>query len=424
MPKSRRVNAARSARKVALVALRQWRQEQTVADALAGELLNQADLETRDRAFALELFYGVLRNRSLLDYWNDRLRHGKVDVDLRDVLRLGLYQLLLLKTAEHAAVYETVDLARPRSRTLVNAVLRNAVRQRDDLVTSAAAQPLSIRTSHPEFLIDRWTQQFGQDATEQLCQWNNEPPPLYGRVNELRLSRDEFLQRYPSAQPLPEHPRFVRFDSVPAEALARGDCYIQDPSTATACELLAPLPGEKVLDACAAPGGKTSYLGELMQNQGMLLACDRDQERLNVLRDNVARLGIRIADIVRADWTRSQLPKEVISQAPFDRILLDVPCSNTGVMRRRPDVRWRLRRDAFGHMQDRQLAIARVLLPLLKVGGVFVYSTCSIEPEENEALVDRLTRDLRGWRCVEQQSTLPFRDNVDGAFAAKLIREA
>ena len=411
-----------SARGVALAALGTWRTKKQFADAiLAGVLSKSSALQSADRAFALELFYGVLRNLTLLDFWISGLRRAHVDVDLRDVLRLGLYQLFIAKTPEHAAVNETVGLAPKRQRAIINAILRSATRDRQNLSKKAKAQPLDVRASHPKFLIERWEKQFGAEATSALCDWNNRPPPIYARINQLKIDRQSFLERYRDARTLPNSPYFVELRS-PADALREGDCYVQDPSTALACELLQPQLGEKILDACAAPGGKTSYVAELMQNRGLLLACDRDPERLRLLDENLIRLGVRITKTVRQDWTTTAIAKEILSEAPFDRILVDAPCSNTGVMRRRVDVRWRLKPADFLRMQARQIEIVRSIVPLLKPNGILVYSTCSLEREENEDVVRELTGRMSILRLEKERSSLPFRENFDGTFAARLCR--
>lgn len=409
-----------SARALALTALREWRTGQQFADAVLARLQRSTDLAAPDRAFVTELFYGVLRHLTLLDFWIDTLRSGRLDHDTRDLLRLGIYQLFLLQTPEHAAVFETVELAGARARSLVNGVLRNAQRQKAELVEKANAQTFSVRTSHPQFLIDRWTQNFGPESSAALCDWNNQPAPIYARINRLKISTDEFLSKHADAEGLAGRENFVRLRSIPGEALAAGHCYIQDPSTAAACLLLEPKPGERVLDACAAPGGKTAYVAELMRNNGFVLACDRDQGRIRTLQDNLERLGVGIAQCVQHDWASGGPP--AISTG-FDRILVDAPCSNTGVMRRRVDVRWRLTQKDFLRMQEEQLRILRATIPLLKTEGVLVYSTCSVEPEENEEVVSLIRQDFPFLKLLEQVSLLPFRDGFDGAFAAKLARE-
>ena len=390
------------------------------ADAIISRLLADAPISASDRAFALELFYGVIRNLSLLDFWIGCLRPAKVDAEVRDILRLGLYQLLRLGTPEHAAVNESVELARPKARSVINGILRTAARQREELQVRAQAQPVSIRESHPDFLVSRWQKRFGTEAAAAICRWDNQPPPIYARVNELLITVEQFVHRYPDGQPSKSWRGFVEFGSLPNEALARGHCYIQDPSTAMACRLLDPRPNEKILDACAAPGGKTIYLAQLMKNTGTILACDRELRRVEILRENAKRLRADIVEVALHDWRDAHIPGEIEAAGPFDRILVDAPCTNTGVIRRRVDVRWRLQRDEFSRMQLQQLEICRGVARLLKPGGVLVYSTCSLEPEENELLTDRLTAKVRGARVLEKKSLLPFRDNCDGAFAAKL----
>ena len=415
--------AAPSARRVALAALKSWRKKNDFADSIISWLLARSVLAAADRAFAVELFYGVLRNLALLDFWIGQLRDAHVDVDLRDLLRLGLYQLSIASTPEHAAVYETVALAPARRRPVVNGILRAAIRRREGLQQLTDAQSLDVQFSHPKFLIERWTEQFGEAGAQTLCKWNNQPPPIYARINQLKMDRQNFPERYPKSRVHPNCPNFVELPSLTA-ALNRGDCYVQDPSTAIACELLDPKPGEKILDACAAPGGKTSYLAELMNNSGLIVACDRDRNRLRLLQENLARLGVGVAKVIKHDWAKQPLPETIRAQAPFDRILIDVPCSNTGVMRRRVDVRWRLRPVEFQQLQARQMEIVRAVVPLLKADGILVYSTCSLEREENEGVVEALLGEMSILRLENQRKCLPFVDHLDGAFAARLRRIA
>jgi 16S rRNA (cytosine967-C5)-methyltransferase len=412
-----------SARRVALAALKTWRKKTEFSDTIISHLLSRAALESADRAFAFELFYGTLRHLALLDFWIAELRSACVDVALRDLLRLGLYQLFLAKTPEHAAVYETVAVAPKAKRPVVNAILRSAIRRRQDLADKANSQPLDVRFSHPKFLLDRWTDQFGEKATKDLCEWNNLPPPIYARINQLKIDRKKFLDRYPDARPVPDFLNFVELPS-PAEALSQGDCYVQDPSTAIACELLQVKPGEKILDACAAPGGKTGYLAEMMENNGLIVACDRDPDRLHTLEENLKRLGVSIARTVRRDWTQDQTPNAIRSEELFDRILIDAPCSNTGVMRRRIDVRWRLKPSDCARMHVRQIEIVRRVLPLLKPNGILIYSTCSLDREENEDVAQHLLETTSILQLEEERRSFPFRENLDGAFAARFRRHA
>jgi 16S rRNA (cytosine967-C5)-methyltransferase len=419
---SRHSKTSLSARHVALSALREWRTGKEFADSILASLLLKTSLPARDRAFAQELFYGVLRNLTLLDFWIASVRRARLDVDLRDILRLGFYQVFLLETPAHAAVYETVELAAKKHRALINGILRGAMRNHEQLQQSANKQPSHVQFSHPQFLLRRWRNNFPGKAVVDLCLWNNRPPPVYARINQLKISLAEFLSIYPGSFLLPNLKNFVGLPGHISEAIAAGHCYVQDPSTAIACQLLDPQPGEKILDACSAPGGKTSYLAELMQNRGVIVACDRDQQRISLVEENLARLGVKIARVVQHDWTTSRIPREISSLAPFDRILVDAPCSNTGVMRRRLDVRWRLREADFLRMQKQQLKIIDAVVDLLKPGGVLVYSTCSIEPEENEQVLEEIANGKSILRLEAQKQLLPFREHFDGAFAARFVK--
>ena len=411
-----------SSRSLALEALERWRRGTEFADKIVADIFARTSLGSSDRAFVLELFYGVLRNLSLLDFWIAKLRSEPVNSSARDILRLGLYQVLLIETAAHAAVFETVELAPSRMRSLINAILRRALREKDALTKAADNQPRPIRFSTPEFLIERWSRQFDAAEVVKLCQWNNRPAPVYARINQLKTTVPEFLLDYPGSALLPESDNFVTLRE-PGAALRAGDCYIQDPSTALACEMLRPVPGETVLDACAAPGGKATYLAEIMQNQGILVAADQDETRLRRLRDNFVRLGVTNARTLGCDWSDEKSIRAAgLGAHSFDKILLDAPCTNTGVMRRRVDVRWRLRPDDFVRMQRLQLAILRGLMPLLKPGGSLVYSTCSLEEEENEQVIEAFLREQRGFRVTKSERRLPFRDSIDGAFVAQFER--
>ncbi len=412
-----------SARALAFAALEQWRRGHRFADAILQDLLSHGSLGGSDRSFATELFYGVLRNLTLLDFWIGHLRSASLDDRSRDLLRLGLYQLFCLQTPGHAAVFETVQLAAKNTRPLVNAILRNALRRASELENASKAAELAIQTSHPAFLVERWTNTFGPDSTTALCRWNNRPAPIYARVNRLKIPVEQFVAGDATRERLASRSNFVQLASIPHEALQAGECYIQDPSTSIACELLEPKPGESVLDACAAPGGKTGYIAEIMQNRGELVACDRDPGRIEILAGNLQRLGVTIAKSGQQDWSSAEIARDLCGRR-FDRILVDAPCSNTGVTRRRVDVRWRLRPDDFVRMAAEQFAIVTAVIPLLKPGGTLVYSTCSMEAEENEGVVQRVLTTFPFVRLDEQQAVLPIRDGFDGAFAAKLIRTA
>jgi 16S rRNA (cytosine967-C5)-methyltransferase len=207
--------------------------------------------------------------------------------------------------------------------------------------------------------------------------------------------------------------------SLPGEALDHGLCYAQDPVTLLACDLLGARPGERILDACAAPGGKAAVLAEAMGGEGELVACDSVPARIEVLRANLARLGVPCATVVRHDWAAGG---ETVPEGTFDRILLDAPCTNSGVLRRRIDARWRLEPSDFTRMAALQETILRALVPLLRPGGVLVYSTCSVDPEENGAVAGKIAGAIPGLELVTEETRLPFRDGTDGAYAARFER--
>ena len=402
-------------RQLCIRALLEWEKGKTFSDEILHTVLEKERLPSLDRAFLMETFFGVLRNLTALDFLIGELRDGEIDDETREVLRLGLYQIFHMRTAAHAAVNETVNLA-GRARGLVNAILRRALREQPALESRLARAEMAVRTSHPDFLLTRWHAAFGAEQTEQLCAWDNSPAEVHVRANGLRASVAALLASAPDASGSPHHPRAIKVAALPPEWLSGGLCYVQDPSTLLACDLLDPQPGEFVLDACAAPGGKTTYLAELMQNTGRIYACDLYESRVARLRENLNRLGITNTQTFVQDTMQSGKPLELAS---FDRILVDAPCSNTGVIRRRVDVRWRLTDEDFLRMPAQQLALIRRCATLLKPGGTLVYSTCSLEPEENDGVCDTALARISGLVLEEKRHVRPWVDGVDGAFCAK-----
>ncbi|MAS91624.1 MAG: 16S rRNA (cytosine(967)-C(5))-methyltransferase [Verrucomicrobiales bacterium] len=404
-----------SARRIALDSLNEWEETSRFASDILDELAKKRNLSPPDRGLAQEILYGTIRNLFLLDTWIDELRHGSLKSQTRNILRVGVYQLLISGVAEHAAVNETVNLSRKHERKLVNAVLRAAQRSREDLLKSQEEMSPEDLYSHPEFLIQRWTDQYGEESAIDYCRWNNQPPSVFGRLNELHPDSSLLAQAREDIGDTwlgDDFPGFFRQEGpVRKEWLDSGLIYMQDPSTSLSCKLLDPQPGELILDACAAPGGKTSLLAQRMKNEGKILATDSAPERIRQLEENLERLHVTNAEVREFDW--SEPTKEF--EDKFDAVLLDVPCSNSGVIRRRVDVRWRLHPWEFSQQAKLQTKLLESVKGHLKPGGRIVYSTCSIDEEENQKVIES-----SGLQIEKVEQCLPWRDGYDGAFASLL----
>jgi len=386
-----------NARAQALDLIQRWQRSRQFADELLADVREV-------RALTTELFYGWLRNKSALEFIQNRQAVKPPRPVLAALIQLGLYQLHFLKIPAHAAVHETVALAKehasPAEVKFVNAVLRRAN-------PSLAAAPPWIRWSQPEWLWNRWVSRYGEADTLALCRWNNQPPPVYARLNTLRATSGTGILPVPGIRQDGQDARpTICFEVANATEFFASDAwkcgwfYIQDPSTLIAVDVLDPQPGESVLDLCAAPGGKTTYIAQKMQNRGRIVATDSSEARLKLVVENCRRLGVEIVTVAR------QIPPE-----KFDRVLVDAPCSNTGVMRRRPDLRWRLAEKEITRLAGVQRELLEIAGKSVKPGGVVVYSTCSLEPEENEQIL-----------APPARATFPPRDGMDGAFVARHCR--
>ncbi len=409
-------------RRLSVEVLEAWQKTPRYAVDLLDDKTRQAALSGPNAAFLHDIVLTTLRNLSLLDHWVGHLTSGRhLDHRTRWVLRIGLCQLLLLGVPSHAAVNETVATA-GRASGLVNAVLRRAGREMNALLAQRQGQSLSVAYSHPEFLIRRWIKTMGKVKTESLCQWNQEPAETHVRLNLLHEEAEQRLSKLPGLTPHPTEQDFFLVSPVPRESLKAGHCYAQDPSTSIAPKMLGARPGETILDACAAPGGKTAIIAQMMCGEGKLIACDSSPARLNRLRENLTRLRVHNAQVMQHDFLSSDAPP--FGDLLFDRILLDVPCSNTGVMRRRIDVRWRIAESEFAELARTQRGIVESALRYLKPGGSIVYSTCSIDPEENQQLVKAVLADHPELEMAESRLVFPPKDQMDGAYAARLVKKA
>jgi 16S rRNA (cytosine967-C5)-methyltransferase len=401
---------------------------------LLDQALGTSRLSSPDRHLCQELVYGAVRWQAALDWLIARKTNNRTQkVGLQNLLRLGLYQIFWLdRIPNHAAVHETVEMAKtggfgPQS-GFVNAVLRGYIREFEptrQLLQELKLQQPALGFSHPEWLVARWQSRWGTEHTADLMAWNNTVPKTFARVNTLKTNAEKLLVQWRDENveydfvrrdwleenlvfELKSHPPLHRIPSF-----QQGHFYIQDPGTLLAVRELAPQTGQAVLDLCAAPGGKLTYIAQLMRNEGRLMAHDVGPERLELTKSNCTRLGVTCVQTI------SSLTE---SSPPFDRILIDAPCSNTGVMRRRVELRWRIRAEELERLRATQLDLLMQSAPLLKPGGTLVYSTCSLEPEENRQVVDEFLKQRREFKLESQHELLPFSDGVDGAYVAKLRR--
>jgi 16S rRNA (cytosine967-C5)-methyltransferase len=411
----------KSPRRAAVSILRAWSKGHAYAENLIERHASRNSLSSADRALLNAIVLGVLRNLRLLDHWIAELRKGKLDDETRDILRVGLCQLLILQLPDHAAVFETVELGKSGARGLINAVMRRAASTKKKLFDLDALPP-EVLYSHPDWLYKRWRKTFGKQDAIALMDFNNTPAPTYARINPLagpvELPAAPETVDSGETEELPEG--FIRIEGqVPGDLLKKGAIYIQDPATRHAVDLLDPRPGERVLDACAAPGGKAFLIAAAQRGAADLTCTDSNEKRLPRLKENLERLHCGDAVVEVHDWAT---PAPEKWHGAFDAILLDVPCSNTGVFRRRVDVRWRLRGADLLHLNKLQRAIIENALPCLKPGGRIVYSTCSIEPEENEKLIAIVLSDHPELQLAGSHQALPHRDGTDGAYAALLLK--
>jgi 16S rRNA (cytosine967-C5)-methyltransferase len=434
------------ARRAAFDILRRVASEGAYAAPLVAALAG-TELSREDRALAQELTLGVLRWQSALDYFIERYAGRpvrKLDAAVLIALRLGLYQLRFLsRIPASAAVNESVNLVK-RARAasaapMVNAVLRRAAREASEAAGQHLSDPLerlAVEVSHPRWLLERWIAAFGEGEARELAMANNQPPPVAFRAGTLRAATDEVMARLEGEgmrlrKSAVAPGAFVVEDGAMmalAQAVERGDAYIQDEASQLVSLLLAPASGERILDLCAAPGSKSSHIAALAGASSWVVACDIHPHRLATLAMTCKRLGIESVAPVALDATR---PLPLLASAPpFDRVLIDAPCSGTGTLRRNPEIKWRLAPEDILRLADVQLSLLGRATENLKPGGRLVYSTCSMEREENEAVVGRFLESGAPFRLVMPDApgdfittegfvrTFPHRGGADGFFAA------
>lgn len=442
-------------RRAAFDILLRIEKERSYADILIDRELSGDALQGPDRGLLTELVYGVLRRRGTLDQIINQFSKQHVEKLERAVLillRLGLYQEFFLdRVPVSAAVNETVKLAHalaPRAAGFINAVLRSADRERDAIrYPDRAADPagfIAARYSNPRWITVDWLDQLGEAEAEALAQAMLATPPFTVRVNTLKASREELLARLAAEGMTAEEGRWSPFalhlsGSVQLATLLsfrEGLFTVQDESSQLAAILLDPRPGERVLDLCAAPGGKTTHIAQLMDNRGAILACDAAPRKLQLIEQTAARLGITIIQTLPINAAKPLVP---LVESKFERILVDAPCSGLGVLRRNPEGKWWKSRQNIAELALTQRAILKNAADRLAEGGALLYATCSTTREENEAVVDDflsrrpdfVLEDLRVlFPDYEELFTergcfrsWPHRHGMDGFFAARIRKQ-
>lgn len=448
---------SRNPRQIALQGLLEIEQDPRFCEEILDDLLiNCPDLSDRDRRLAQELTLGVLRWESALDYLIQLLTRSRPQkARIKKIMALGLYQIFFLtRIPPHAAVSETVQLTRfagaKQASGFVNAMLRQALRRKaelDSALEKLKKEDPAAAFSHPDWLVDRWLQRIGSDSTLQLLEWNNTPPSVFARLrpgweqvedSEVAESLFDPIDPINPVQPESSSHAVGHMDWIQPGELVRmksgslwrqsklflqGFLYLQDPSTLLAPSLLDPQPGETVLDTCSAPGGKSAVLWDRMQGRGTLVVEDLPGPRMERLRENQSRLGLLkhwITQSADPDPLKSGL--EDVRQ--YDRVLIDAPCSNTGVLRRRIDLRKRIQPDSLKRIEELQRGLLTRSSSRVRPGGFLAYSTCSIEPEENQGMRDWFEQRFPEFNRIKERRLAPVPDGVDGAYCVVWVKDA
>lgn len=431
-----RKNVEQNARGSIVAVLRDWEQGRGFASDLLEKLWKETGFSVRDRALINISVNGVIRWKLTLDWLINRFSAHKLPVDdgyVRQILRLSIFHLLYLDSIPpHAILHQAGELAKEQGRarkcSYINGLLRTLLRKKEELPfpnRNHREEYLSVLHSHPRWIIDRWLKTRSFEEVEEICRIDNLPPPVFARCNLLKITPEELETEFKR-----DGVEYERQDSPVAfwrikpgrpigslRSFRDGHFQVQDVSSIRAVELLNPEPGEKIADLCAAPGGKAVYIAQKMNNIGCLLAADSNPARLEKLDGNLQRLGVSNAGIERINLLRGEMPGR---DERWDGILLDVPCSNTGVLRRRVDARWRIKPADITRLAKQGRELLNAAAKLIRPGGRIVYSTCSIEPEENQEVIQNFLRMRNDYTLVKEESALPREMGGDGYYAALL----
>jgi 16S rRNA (cytosine967-C5)-methyltransferase len=416
-------------------------------DRLLDAEMRASEMNELDKGLLNEIVTGVIRWQMKLDWVLTGFFHGnftKAETNIKNALRVALYQILFLDKVPHsAAVNESVEFIKrlrgQKVADLVNAILRNILRNLDNIrypdINEDRIQHLAVVESHPVWLVKRWVARFGYDEARKLLAAGNQRPDLTLRVNRLKIDFNYFLSQLEQHQIQFSRSEyldyFVRVKHMAgigsSEMFRQGFFLVQDESAGLAVLLLDPKPGDRVIDMCAAPGGKTTFIGELMKNVGEIVAVDRYETRLNLVKNACQRLGIANAHFIAADAA-------TVHTAAAEKVLVDAPCSGLGVLSKKPDSKWKREPEDLIKLVEIQRSILENAAQHVKPGGILVYSTCTTEPEENldlirgflsthsEFTIDNASQFVNGLLVTSEGfvETLPHRHGMDGSFAIRL----
>lgn len=445
-----------NAREITLNILNEIYNEQAYANIALTKCFNRTQIDELDRRFITEIVYGTVKAGDSLIWILKKfikMPMNKIEPVVLNILRMGVYQIIFMdKVPNSAACNEAVNLVKKfakknkqGSSKFVNGVLRNVIRNLDKCTfpTGNKASELAIREQHPLWLVKKFIHTFGSEAAIKLCEFNNTQAPLVLRTNTLKTNRDDLMAKLtklgcicqksklaPEGIIVTKHPSLSNF-----APLQEGLAQVQDESSMLVAHVLNPKAGEFIIDTCSAPGGKTTHIASLMQNQGTIIAGDIYEHKLNLIAENATRLNI---NIIKTELMDAQKVGEIYP-AKADKILVDAPCSGMGVLRRKVDSRWHKSEKLLEELPQLQLAILNSAAKALKAGGTLVYSTCSIMPEENVQVVEQFLQthsefildDVHkylGFKHRDKQTKMlqlmPYKDNTDGFFIARMIKQA
>lgn len=417
-----------TAREAALTVLQKWRKNAAWSDAALNAAIDRAGLDRRDAALCTRICYGTLQNLALLDAYIDAystIPAKKLEPQVLDILRISIYQLRFLQQIPaHAAVNEAVALCKKRgcgrASGLVNAVLRRVSEHGDALppLPEDLSERLSVLYSHPKWLVEQLLREHDAAFVEAFLSANNEIPPICLQTNTLKTTASALIEKLREAgfscQANPTLPDAILCqggDVAGTEAFQNGECYVQDAAARLAVLSAGVQPGMTVLDACAAPGGKSFAAAIQMRNQGSIRSCDLHENKLKRVREGADRLGISILETSAVDARRQQ--------GSYDVVLADVPCSGMGVIRKKPEIRYK-DADAIENLPKLQGEILARLAECVKPGGVLLYSTCTILRRENEAVAEAFLTSNAAFSCEEMRTLWPQSDGTDGFFICRL----